>query len=109
SPSIDPLQSSTWGSNNDLTGISHAPGHKRPGKEQNHRRQDCVAIHAIERIRLREQFEGTAEQGCARDDYEATENVKAHDVAHAENENAQQDEPGQKLFGEVRGAPPISA
>src|SRR2546430_2870219 len=87
--------------------IAHAPGNKWPGQEQNQRQQNSITVRAIERIRLREQFGGATDEGCAGHDEEAAENVKAHHLAHAENEDAEQDEPSQELLCQIRGATPI--
>src|SRR6516162_4639720 len=85
------------------------PGGQRPGKEQDEHEKDGIAISLIEGIRLRQQLGGSAYKRCPGNHQEASEQVEAHHEAHAENENAEKDQPRQKLFDKVSRAAPAPA
>src|SRR5260370_7361535 len=95
--SVDRLEARIGGCNRPRR-VARAPSNKWPRKEQNQRQQNRIAIRAIERVRLREQFRGAAEKRSAGNNEEAAENVEAHNGPHAENENTEQNYPGEELF-----------
>src|SRR5215472_1918842 len=83
---------------------TETPCRERPGKQQGQHQQNGVAIAAVKRVRLRQEFGGSGNERRSCNDQEASQQVEPHDATDSENENAEKYEPCEKLLHEIGGA-----